>query len=108
VIAAGDHLDAGGQQAFCDFRRDAEPGSGVFAVGDTQIDLPLREDVRQPVVNDLAPGRAYDVADEEDFQGRTFTGNGLLPHAGPLVAMLPSGSPSLPDGEETVHSAVRC
>ena len=34
--------------------------------------IALREDVREPVVNDLAAGRANDVANEWDFQGRTF------------------------------------
>ena len=53
-----------GEQVLRDSRRDAEAGRGVFAIGDAEIDLALREDVREPVVNDLAAGRADDVADE--------------------------------------------
>ena len=72
MVAAGDDFDAAGEQILGDPRRDAEAGSGVFAVGDAEIDLALREDVREPVVNDLAAGRAHDVANEKDFQIRSF------------------------------------
>ena len=64
VVASGDDFDATGKQIFGDPRRDAEARSGIFAVGDAEIDLALGEDVREPVVNDFAAGRAHDVADE--------------------------------------------
>ncbi len=64
MIAAGDHFDAAGEQILGNARRDAEARGGIFAVGDAEIDLALGEDVREPVVNDLAAGRTYDVADE--------------------------------------------
>ncbi len=56
VIAAGDYFDAAGEEVLGDSRRNAEAGSGIFAVGDAEVDLALGEDVREPVVNDLAAG----------------------------------------------------
>ena len=72
VVAAGDHFDAGGEQILGEARRDAEAGGGIFAVGDAEIDVALREDVREAVVNDLAAGRADNVSDEENFQLWSF------------------------------------
>jgi len=72
VIAAGDYFDPAGKKVFGDTRRDAKTGSRVFAVGDAEVDFALRENVCEPVVNDLAARRAYDVANEKDFQTRTF------------------------------------
>jgi hypothetical protein len=72
VVAAGDHFDTLREQILRNPRRDAEAGSGVFAVGDAQIDPPLRKDIRQPLVNDFAAGGADNVADEEDSQGMSF------------------------------------
>ena len=70
VIATGDHLDSRGEQVLHDARSDAESGSGVFTVGDAQIDLPLRQDIPQAVVDDLASRRADDVSDKKDSQRR--------------------------------------
>ena len=64
VVAAGEDFNAGAEKLLGEARRDAEAGGGIFAVGDAQIDFALGEDVREPVVNDLAAGRADDVADE--------------------------------------------
>ena len=64
MVAAGEDFDAAGEQFVGDARRDAEAGGGIFAVGDAEIDFALGEDVREPVVNDLAAGRADDVADK--------------------------------------------
>jgi hypothetical protein len=68
VIAAGEDFDPAGEQFLGDARRDAEAGGGIFAVGDAEINFALGKDVREPVVNDLAAGRADDVADKQDFQ----------------------------------------
>lgn len=68
VIAAGDHLDSCREQIMHDTRRYAESGSRVFAVGDAQIDLQLRQDIRKAVVDDLASGRSDDVSDKKDSQ----------------------------------------
>jgi hypothetical protein len=66
VIAAGKDFDAGMKEFVGEARSDTETGGGVFAVGDAQINLLLGEDVREPIVNDAAAGRANDVADEEN------------------------------------------
>ena len=68
VIPAGDHFDSQGEQVLNDTRSDAETGSGIFTIGDAQIDLPLRQDIPKAVVDDLAPRRTYDVSDKEDSQ----------------------------------------
>jgi hypothetical protein len=64
VISAGQDIGACGEQILRDSWRHAEAGRGVFAIDDAKLDSALREDVREPVVNDLAAGRAYDVANE--------------------------------------------
>jgi len=64
VVPAGQDIGPGGEKILRDPRRDAEAWRGVFAIDDAEIDLALREDIREPVVNDLAAGRADDVADE--------------------------------------------
>ncbi len=88
VISAGEHIGARREKFLGDPRRDAETGSGILAVDDAQIDLALREDVREPVVNDLAAGRADDIADEKYSQfveSVLFTGGWLtLERSGPL------------------------
>jgi hypothetical protein len=68
VIAAAQDFDAGGEKLFGEARSDAEAGSGIFAIGDAEVDLALLEDVVEAVVDDFAAGRADDVTDEEDFQ----------------------------------------
>ena len=68
VVAAGDDVNAGGEKLLHNSRRDAEAGGGVFAIGDAEVDLPLGEDIREPIVHDLAAGRADDVADEKYSQ----------------------------------------
>ena len=65
VISAGEHIGAPREEFLRDPRRDAETGGGVLAVDNAQVDSPLREDVREPVMNDLAAGRADDIADEK-------------------------------------------
>jgi hypothetical protein len=64
VVSSGDHIDPAGEQFLCETGRDAESGSGVFAVRDAEVDLSLRKDVRESVQDDLATGRTNDVADE--------------------------------------------
>jgi len=64
VVAAGQDVRARGEKILRDTRSDAEAGRGVFAIDDAKINFALRENVREPVVNDLAAGRAYDVANK--------------------------------------------
>jgi hypothetical protein len=68
VVAAGDHLYSDGEQVMHNTRRYAESGSGVFAISDAQIDLPLCQDIRKAVVDDLASGRSDNVSDKKDSQ----------------------------------------
>ena len=62
-------------------------GSGIFAVGNAEVDLALREDVRETVVNDFAARRSDNVTDKENFQVKTF----LEKRRRPL------GAPATPD-----------
>jgi hypothetical protein len=64
VIAAADHFNAAGKEFLGEARRDSEAGSGIFAIGDAEIDAALRENVRQAVVNDFSAGRADNVSNK--------------------------------------------
>jgi hypothetical protein len=69
MIAASEDVDSVMEKFVGQARRDAEPGSGIFTVGDDQIDFFLGHDVGQTVANDLASWRANDVTDEENTHG---------------------------------------
>ena len=56
VIAAGDDGDALLKQFFRDTGSDAETRSGVFAIGDDQIDRALLDEVGQTFADDVAAG----------------------------------------------------
>jgi len=64
VVSAREDVRARGEKILRDTWSDAEAGRGVFTIDDAKLDFALREDVREPVVNDLAAGRAYDVANK--------------------------------------------
>jgi hypothetical protein len=64
VVSAGQHIGARGEKILRDTWSDAEAGRSIFAIDDAKINFAVREDVREPVVNDLAAGRAYDVANK--------------------------------------------
>ena len=66
VIAAGENFDAGGQQFLDEPRRDAETRGGVFAVGDHQVQLLARDQIRDALDDDAPSRRAYDVSDEKN------------------------------------------
>jgi hypothetical protein len=72
MVSTSEDVGARGEKLLRDPRRDAESGRGVLAIDDAEIDLALCKDVRQPFVNDLAAGRADNVANEKDFQSGTF------------------------------------
>src|SRR5882757_4005073 len=65
VVAAGQYLDPHSEQLVRKTRRDTEAGCRIFAVSNDQVDLPLRDDIRQPVLHDLPARRTYNVADEK-------------------------------------------
>src|SRR6185437_189893 len=62
VISAGKHFRARGEKIVGQPWRDAKTRSGVFAIDDGEIDLLLRDDIREMVVHDAPAGRAYDVS----------------------------------------------
>jgi len=72
VIAAGQSVGASCKEFLDDARRDAKSRGGVLAVDDAEIDLALRKDIREPLVDDFAAGRTDDVTDEEDLQNCAF------------------------------------
>ena len=65
VVAAGDDVHAIGEQVVGDFRGDTEAGGGVFAVGDHEVDLAVRDEISQAIAHDLAARRTDDVTDEK-------------------------------------------
>jgi hypothetical protein len=64
VVSAGENVRAGGKKLLGDPGRDAKSGRGILAIDDAEVYFALLEDVREPVVNDLAAGRTYDVTNE--------------------------------------------
>ncbi len=65
VIAAAKDGDIRSQQLFGDPRGDAKSRRRVLAIGDDQVDLFLRDNVSQPIVNDLPSRRADNVSHKQ-------------------------------------------
>ena len=63
-------VDAHGQELVADLAGDAEAAGGVLDVGDAVVDVVQREERRQRLLHDGAPGAAHHVADDEDVQSR--------------------------------------
>ena len=78
VVARGHHVDAAVEQLVADLARDAEAGGRVLGVGDDEVDRVAVDEGRQPVLDQVAPGPADDVADEE--QSRMVDGCGMTAH----------------------------
>ena len=78
VIAGGKHLAAQVEELVGDGRGQAEAASGVFGVGDHQVNAVRLHQVTEMIVDDLAPRAAKDVADEKNL------------HAVPVFLILPS------------------
>ena len=55
------------------FSPDPKSGRRILTVGDHQVDLPLCDDVRQPIANDLPPRRADDVSYKKYAHGLFHT-----------------------------------
>ena len=64
MVSAGENVGADGEKFLGDPGRDAKPGRGVLAIDYAEVYFALFENVREPVVNDLAAGRAYNVTNE--------------------------------------------
>ncbi len=84
VVAPGEHIDSVMEKFVSQARGDAESGSGIFTVGDDQIDFSLGHDVGETVANDLASRRANNVTDEEN----THAGSVQMKGCGSKESML--------------------
>ena len=72
MISAGQHVDAILQQLVRQPRRDPESRRGVLPVGDHQVDLPLRHDIRQPVAYDQPSRRSHNVSHKQYAHGEAL------------------------------------
>ena len=70
MVAAGDDVHAGGKNFPGGFGRDAGAASGVFAVGDDEIERVLFVKFGQEFLDRITPRPPDDVADEEQFHDR--------------------------------------
>ena len=66
VVAGGDDVGAEVEELFGEGGGDAEAAGGVLAVNDEKIDGVRFDDVGEVFADDVAAGRAEDVADEEN------------------------------------------
>jgi hypothetical protein len=69
VVAEGDDVGAGGEQALGQARRDARAVGDVLPVDDADVGRELRPEALQAVLERIAAGPSDDVPDEEDVQG---------------------------------------
>ena len=73
MIAAGDGIDAGGKNFLRGAGRDAGTAGGIFPVGDDQIEIVCAPQLRHQLLDRAPPRFAHDVADEQNFHGRSFS-----------------------------------
>jgi hypothetical protein len=64
VVSAGENVGTGGEKLLGDPGRNAKSGRGILTIDYAEVYFALLEDVREPVVNNLAAGRTYDVTNE--------------------------------------------
>jgi len=65
VVAAGDDVDAGGEDLFGGARGDAGAAGGVLAVGHDEVEGVARPQLREQELDGAAAGLADDVSDEQ-------------------------------------------
>ena len=75
VIAQGHAIGAGLDDLPTDGLGDAEAPRRVFAIHHHEIELPVPAQAGQAVEEDVAPGAAHDVADEENPHGVSLSCN---------------------------------
>jgi hypothetical protein len=68
VVAERDDVGARREQPLRELGRDADAVREVLAVRDAEGDAELRAQPAQPLLDGPSPGRADDIADEEDPQ----------------------------------------
>jgi hypothetical protein len=76
VVAQGDDVGAGVEQAVGELRRDACPVGDVLAVDDAEVDVQLLAQPGQLLLDCPTPRDAEDVGEEEDSQFRTSAAAG--------------------------------
>src|SRR5438094_615998 len=82
MVAAGDDIDATGEQFFGDPGGDAVAAGGVFAVGDDEIERLLFAKYGQERFDRVTSRLADNIADEKQFHG------GKINHVGARVTRL--------------------
>lgn len=73
MVSAGDDVHSSGKKFTRNLRRDAIAASGIFAVGNDEIQRVLIAQSRQNGLDRLASGFAHDVTDEQDFHEEDLT-----------------------------------
>ena len=74
MIAAGDGVDACGEDFIGSFWRDARAARGVFAVGNDEINSVALAISRQKVPQRMAARLTDDIADKKQFHREHSTG----------------------------------
>src|SRR5262249_38210408 len=93
VVAEGDRVHAGSEQALGDAAGDADAVGRVLTVGDDEVEAELLAQPGQPLLDDAPSGRREDVGDEEDpHRGCRAYRIGLAPADGPsdMATWLPA------------------
>jgi hypothetical protein len=82
VVPERDRVDSGREQAVGESRRDPDPVGDVLRVRDADVDLEVRAQRRQTLLERLPAGGPDDVGDEQNAQGAQT----LKTRYGPSVA----------------------
>jgi hypothetical protein len=69
VVPERDRVDPAREQAVGEPRRDPDPVGDVLAVRDADVDLELRAQRRQTLLERLPAGGSDDIGDEQNAQG---------------------------------------
>lgn len=69
VVAGSEHVTAQIKEIFRDAGSQTEPSSGIFCIGNDEVDFMGVYEVGQMGVDNVASSAAEDVANEEDLHG---------------------------------------
>src|SRR5438067_2212971 len=72
MIAERDRIDAGIDQFAINSFGNAEAAGGILAVGHHQIELPVADEIRQPLVNERTAAASDNVANKKDAHAHAF------------------------------------
>ncbi len=73
MVAAGNHVHAGGENFAGGFGRDAGAAGGVFTVGNDEIERMCFTESGQEFLDRAPAGLPHDIANEEQFHGLNLT-----------------------------------